>query len=153
MTDKRRSENFSGEERFGLIEMVKKRIDEIEEKKNDTIANKKKKSAWSAVAEDMAANFPEAPKRKVKDWKELWRRMKTKAKSAARAKKADIIQTGGGKQVVGELDEEHLAVLNLIIGELEQFHCKWDDDSGLCEKPGDSPKSLDEQGNNCPSPR
>ena len=73
---------------MGLIEMVKKRIEQIEEKKNDTAANKKKKVAWSAVAEEMAASFPESPRRELKDWKELWRRMKTKAKSIARAKKA-----------------------------------------------------------------
>ena len=35
--------------------------------------------AWSAVSEEMAANFLEAAKWRSNDWKELWRRMKMRA--------------------------------------------------------------------------
>jgi len=145
MCDKRRKENFSCDERMALIEMVKKRKSDIEEKKNDAAANRKKQRAWAALSEDMAASFPEGPKRKATDWKELWRRMKMKAKAKAREKKADLVQTGGGQAVVGDVGDEHLAVLNLIIGELEQLHNTWDDDSSLCEKAAESPKDHQEQ--------
>ena len=44
---------------MGLIEMMKKRIEQMEEKKNDTAANKKKQEAWSSVAKEMTASFLE----------------------------------------------------------------------------------------------
>jgi len=71
--DERHSENFCFEERMGLIEMVKKNMKDIELKRNDTAANRRKQEAWSAVSDDMAASFPESPKRRPNDWKELWR--------------------------------------------------------------------------------
>ena len=46
----------------------------------------------------MEANFPEAPKSRNNDWKELWRRRKMKTKTKAREKR-DIRETGVGKAI------------------------------------------------------
>ena len=62
----------------------------------------------------MARSFPDTPERSRKDLKERWRRLKNKARAAAREKRIDIVQTGGGKTVV-EDSEEHLAVLDIIV--------------------------------------
>ena len=130
-SEKKRSENYSFEDRRGVIEGVKKRKNITEDKRNDTNSNQKKQTAWTAIKEEMARSFPDTPERSMKDVKELWRQMKNKAKAAAREKKVDIVQTGGGKAVVGDLSEEQLAVLDIIVDELEQYINKYDDDSQL----------------------
>ena len=140
----RRSENFSLEERNELLVAVKEHINDIEDKRCDASANKKKQVAWCTVTQEISSSLPNGPTRTTKEWKELWRRMKTKAKAAAREKKADIVQTGGGKAVVGDLGDENIAVLNLIIGELEQMYNKFDDDSDLNKKAADISKCDDD---------
>jgi hypothetical protein len=61
--------------------------------------------------------------------KELWRRMKTKAKVVARNKKVDLETTGGGEALIAEIGEEILALLNIIAGDLRQIHNAVDDDA------------------------
>ena len=50
-------------------------------------------------------------------------------RTKAREKRADLIESGGGKAVVRTVGEEHLAALNLIIGGLEQYHKRCDGES------------------------
>ena len=109
MSDKRRSLYFTFEERIGLVETIKKTIDEIELKKLTPLRIERITglqdwcgsivlTGFGLMWKEMAANFPEAPKRRNNDWKELWRR-KTKTKTKAREKRDDHIETGGGKAI------------------------------------------------------
>ena len=76
-SEKKRSENYSFEERRGVIEALKKRknIIHVEDKRNDTNANQKKQAARTAIEEEMARSFPDTPECSMKDLKELWQRM------------------------------------------------------------------------------
>ena len=56
-------------------------------------------TGFGLMWKEMAANFPEAPKSRNNDWKELWRRRKMKTKTKAREKRDDHIETGGGKAI------------------------------------------------------
>ena len=70
---------------MALIELIVGHKTVIEDKKSDAYANKRKQAAWNDVTTKIKALFPARP---ITSTKELWRRMKNKAKSAAREKKA-----------------------------------------------------------------
>ena len=95
MADAKRqhSDNFTAEERIALIETMRNFISIIGDKRCDTKANQKKADAWKAITSEMSISFPDRKSRSAKDYKELWRRMKNKAKGLARDKKLDINQT------------------------------------------------------------
>ena len=96
---------------MALIELIDGHKTVIEYKKSDAYANMRKQAAWNDVTTKIKALFLERPITSTKELKELWRRMKNKAKSAAREKKADSHKTGGGEAVAGDLGGEILAVL------------------------------------------
>ena len=106
MSGKKRGENFTYEQRMCLIEAVRNHEKVVEDKRSDTSTNKRKHAAWEDIAKRMSANFPERPKTSSKDLRELWRRMKTKAKAVARDKNIDLQKTGGGAADVGEIGWE-----------------------------------------------
>ncbi|XP_064595908.1 uncharacterized protein LOC135462614 [Liolophura sinensis] len=114
MSGKKRGEIFSYEQRMGLIEIIKVDHTVVEDKSCDISANRKKQAAWEKISKEMSANFPERPKSSANDLRELWRRMKTKAKAMVRAKKIDLHKTGGGAADVGELGPEIMAILAII---------------------------------------
>ena len=74
----KRSVNFTSDERMALIELIDGHKTVIEDKKSDAYANKRKQAAWNDVTTKIKALFPEWP---ITSTKELWRRMKSKAKS------------------------------------------------------------------------
>ena len=104
---------------MALVETMRNFISIIGDKRCDTKANQKKADAWKAITSEMSISFPDRKSRFAKDYKELWRRMKNKAKGLARDKKLDINQTGGGENEKGDLHRETRAVLDLIAGELQ----------------------------------
>ncbi|XP_064644512.1 uncharacterized protein LOC135498224 [Lineus longissimus] len=129
MSGRKRSENFTPDQRRALIELLRAHEDIVEDKRTDVQANKRKQAAWEKIAGEMNALFPERPPCASKDLKDLWRRMKIKAKAVAREKKIDLGKTGGGTATVGEVDDEILAILNIIPGDLQQLHNPVDDDA------------------------
>ncbi|XP_041346790.1 uncharacterized protein LOC121366388 [Gigantopelta aegis] len=129
--DKKRNDNFSEDERMTIILTIKERSDIIEDKSNNAAIMRGKNTAWVEVSAEMTATFPNRKSCGIKDYKELWRRMKIKAKKIARDKKVDLVKTGGGEQVCGDVDEETLIILNIIKKDLKVFFNTWDDDSEL----------------------
>ncbi|XP_064622525.1 fibrinogen silencer-binding protein-like [Lineus longissimus] len=124
----KRAENFTHEQRMGLIQLIRLQVKVIEDKRSDTSSNRKKQKAWDEIEKQMAANFPERARASAKDLKELWRRMKGKTKTVARDKKIDMAKTGGGAPEVDDLDEETVAILSIIAKDLEQIKNTYDDD-------------------------
>ena len=135
MAAKKRGKNFTSLQRMGLIEAIKIHEKVVEDKRSDTSALAKKQKAWEDIAKRMAANFPERPKSTAKDLRELWRRMKMKAKKVAREKKLNLQKTGGGQAEVEDLDEEIIAILSIISADLEQVHSDVDDDATTPNSP------------------
>lgn len=125
----KRAENFTSEQKMGLIEAVRMRETIVQSKQADATMTKKKHKAWDDIAAEMAANFPERSRSAANDLRELWRRMKNKAKAIAREKRIDMSKTGGGLPEVNDVDDETWAILGIIKGDLEQIHNKFDDDA------------------------
>ena len=125
----KRAENFTADQKMGLIEAIRLRQKVVESKRADATMAKKKQLAWIEISTEMAANFPERPKSEPKDLRELWRRLKTKAKTVAREKKIDMTKTGGGSSEVDDVDDETWGILAIIAGDLEQIRNVYDDDA------------------------
>uniref|UniRef100_UPI00358DF29C fibrinogen silencer-binding protein-like n=1 Tax=Myxine glutinosa TaxID=7769 RepID=UPI00358DF29C len=129
MSGKKRVDNFSLEQRMGFLEAIKVHQGTIQDRRSDTSTNRKKQLAWEDISKWMAAHYPERPKSSARDLRELWRRMKTKAKALAREKKLDMQKRGGGEAAICEVGEEIVAILTIIAGDLDQVHNDVDDDA------------------------
>jgi hypothetical protein len=62
MVKTKRAENFTADQKMGLIEGVRLREIVVESKRADATMTKKKQQAWVEISTEMAANFPERPK-------------------------------------------------------------------------------------------
>jgi hypothetical protein len=125
---------------MGLIEAIRLREKVIESKRADATRTKNKQLAWVDISNEIAANFPERPKCDPKDLRELWQRMKTKAKAIARERKIDMAKTGGGLPDINDVDDETWAILAIIVGDLEQVHNAYDDDAHQATTQASVPK-------------
>jgi hypothetical protein len=62
MVKTKRAENFTAEQKMGLIEAIRLREKVIESKRADATMTKNRQLAWVDISNEMAANFPKRPK-------------------------------------------------------------------------------------------
>jgi hypothetical protein len=92
----KRGENFSCEEKSYISELARQRKNILECKKYHGKTIKNKNETWAKIVTELHARFPEKHMRKVKQVKDLWRRIKIKAKDDATRSRQARRQTGGG---------------------------------------------------------
>ncbi|XP_017464967.1 PREDICTED: uncharacterized protein LOC108358256 [Rhagoletis zephyria] len=104
-----RGDNWTAEDKALLQELVRERVDIIENKNTDTNSNKSKQEAWR----DLQESFNEicATKRTVIQLKSQWTIAKMTAKKAKSKERRELLKTGGGAQSVAEpLSNEDISV-------------------------------------------
>lgn len=140
---RKRGENFSQQERAYIIELIRDKKDILEGKKIDASTCQKRNAVWKSIAENVAANFPDKPKRNEKQIKDFWRRMKIKAKSEATKVKKTKKSTGGGEKE-SEVTEESQVVIDVIGPDaISPAHNTFDDDAAPTKpQPGCSGENI-----------
>lgn len=91
--DKKRSPNFSEDEKILVLSFIKEKARIIESKSADFSIIKKKRDAWLEISRKLCINGCE---RDAKSIKELYARLKGQAKSSIREYRAYKKKTGGG---------------------------------------------------------
>ncbi|XP_046968052.1 uncharacterized protein LOC124541219 isoform X2 [Vanessa cardui] len=104
---RQRSENWVEEDKIILIDLVKERVREIENKNTDTNSNAKKVVAWNDLKESFNCMCQGAP-RTVNQLKAQWGLMKIKEKKRKAEQRKELFKTGGGPPPVKEVPTEDI---------------------------------------------
>ncbi|XP_072168185.1 uncharacterized protein [Diadema setosum] len=101
MNNKPRNATFTLEERLTLLKIIKPHIGVIDSVMNDFSMNSIKSSTWTTIAEEFITVYPCRHNATAKDIRELWRRMKHRARMEVRAKvrKAKLAKVCLGQDV------------------------------------------------------
>ncbi|XP_075149278.1 myb/SANT-like DNA-binding domain-containing protein 3 [Haematobia irritans] len=95
-----RSENWSEDDKELLKELVKMRVNAIENKNTDTNTNQAKKKAWLELEKDFN-NMTSCGHRTVPQLKSQWTTIKIQAKKEMSEYRSQIRKTGGGQAPLG----------------------------------------------------
>ncbi|KAI4466564.1 apontic [Holotrichia oblita] len=127
MENKKRAANFSTKEECILVSLVKKYKHILENKKTDTVSNKKKIETWNNLANDFNSTCGEVL-RDGKTLKSKYENLKKRTKEKFAAEKANIKKTGGGPHEEKKFTQLEYDVKELIGIQLTGTQSMFDDD-------------------------
>lgn len=114
---RQRSPNYSDEEKFKFLELIRSDVSIIDDKSYDKESLSRKQYIWQQLYDSY--NAQGFQKRTVIQLQNLWRDLKKKAKSAHANEKRSIFATGGGKNTL-EVDAVSKLVIEILpAGSLE----------------------------------
>ncbi|XP_066582014.1 uncharacterized protein [Prorops nasuta] len=95
MSNCKRNENFSYDEKIAFIQIIKKYASVIESKKTDGVGLREKSNAWYEVSKEFN-NLYSSSKKTVDILKRLWNNLKASARKHFAKLKRETYLTGGG---------------------------------------------------------
>ncbi|XP_046802029.1 uncharacterized protein LOC124418760 [Lucilia cuprina] len=92
---RKRGDNWIPEDKILLKDLIKERVDQIEDKNTDTNTNQRKKKVWMELQENFN-NLCQGCPRSWLQLKSQWTTMKIQAKKEMSDYRREILKTGGG---------------------------------------------------------
>ena len=125
---KKRSENFSKEEKALMVRLVADNKSVIENKRTDGMTIKEKERAWEKLT-DMFNSRDFVRKRSTKQLKSFYDNFKRRSKQKKVQDKINIYKTGGGVCETPLLDETSSQLLSIISDQTESIPNEFDGDA------------------------
>ncbi|XP_046806062.1 uncharacterized protein LOC124419700 [Lucilia cuprina] len=122
---RKRGDNWIPEDKILLKDLIKERVDQIEDKNTDTNTNQRKKKVWMELQENFN-NLCQGCPRSLLQLKSQWTTMKIQAKKEMSDYRREILKTGGGpKPVESTLLANELSVWlpNEFVVDTNEFDC------------------------------
>ncbi|KAI8123975.1 hypothetical protein CVS40_5804 [Lucilia cuprina] len=122
---RKRGDNWIPEDKILLKDLIKERVDQIEDKNTDTNTNQRKKKVWMELQENFN-NLCQGCPRSLLQLKSQWTTMKIQAKKEMSDYRREILKTGGGpKPVESTLLANELSVWlpNEFVVDTNDFDC------------------------------
>lgn len=111
---KKRSQNFSNEEKITLLNIISLYKDLIENKHTDAISNKQKNEAWEKICNNFNSACPDSQHRSVTVLKKFYENKKKEVRKLVAEEKAQINGTGGGPSRTIKKDACFDMILSII---------------------------------------
>ncbi len=121
---------FSNEQRALLLDLIEQRKNIIEAKENTTSVNLKKVNTWKEIAQIFNNTYPTENKT-ILQIKDVYKRLKIKAKKTATIRKRNLNATGGGPPInlpLTSIDEQLQRIDSSLIDEIVN---PYDDDATI----------------------
>lgn len=134
---KRRTENFTTEEKDVLLGLVSKNKNVLENKRTDQTTTKQKEDCWNKLAVELNNEFPQR-KRTGIQLKQCWNNIKKHTKKNAAELRRSQFQTGGGAPSALSLTEVDERVLALVPSQIRPLPNSNDSDA----KPAEASTSV-----------